>query len=598
MAGYLGATPVPQATQHRESFTATSGQTTFASAGYTPQFLDVFLNGSHLSPADFVATNGSDVVLVVAASADDICDIISYSPFEVANPVFTGSATFNEGSADADFRVETNANANAFIIDGGNNTITADSQLIAGLARSNTAGACAFIVDPNDTTVTYGFRIDAATNSFNIDRANSAVNLMSFDANHNVIIANSGGTLSTATAGTSNFRAGVNAGNSIVSGANENVLIGDEAGTALVSGGINNTAVGFSALATEDAHGSNTAIGWSALKNLNAGATGKNTAVGADAGRGMNTGVDNTVVGFEAGHDISSGGSNTFVGANAGDKTDDGAQNTAVGQGALHANCGDINTAVGQRALFFTTGAKNTAVGGDALFGCIGGVQNTAVGYLALAGEAGNNNAAVGIEALKVCTGNDNTAMGKNAGNAVTSGTNNLFLGKDAGLSGSPGGVINTGDHRIVLGDENITDANVQVDWTVASDQRDKTDFTDLDLGLDFVKALAPVTYKWDKRSKYGDKTADGYDLNDQTPDGTHKEDWLDIGFKAQEVQALEDAAGYTTAAKKNLTVSTSDDGKQMGLQYSKFVPILVKAIQEQNALIVALTARVATLEG
>jgi len=35
-----------------------------------------------------------------------------------------------------------------------------------------------------------------------------------------------------------------------------------------------------------------------------------------------------------------------------------------------------------------------------------------------------------------------------------------------------------------------------------------------------------------------------------------------------------------------------------MGLQYSKFVPILVKAIQEQNALIVALTARVATLDG
>jgi len=149
-----------------------------------------------------------------------------------------------------------------------------------------------------------------------------------------------------------------------------------------------------------------------------------------------------------------------------------------------------------------------------------------------------------------------------------------------------------------VLGDENISEAHIQVDWTVASDQRDKTDFTALDLGLDFVKGLAPVTYKWDKRSKYGDKTADGYDLNAQSPDGTHKEDWLDIGFKAQEVQALEEAAGYTTAAKKNLTVSTSEDGKQMGIQYSKFVPILVKAIQEQNALIEALTARVATLEG
>jgi len=148
------------------------------------------------------------------------------------------------------------------------------------------------------------------------------------------------------------------------------------------------------------------------------------------------------------------------------------------------------------------------------------------------------------------------------------------------------------------LGDENITAANIQVDWTVASDQRDKTDFTALDLGLDFVKALAPVTYKWDKRSKYGDKSADDYDLTAQTPDGTHKEDWLDIGFKAQEVEALEIAAGYNKDNKTNLISSHTGDGKQMGLQYSKFVPILVKAIQEQNALIESLTARITTLEG
>ena len=108
---------------------------------------------------------------------------------------------------------------------------------------------------------------------------------------------------------------------------------------------------------------------------------------------------------------------------------------------------------------------------------------------------------------------------------------------------------------------------------------------------------MEPVTYYWDKRSKYGDKYAKDYDLNAQTPDGTHKEDWMDIGFKAQSVQALEEAAGYTAAAKKNLTVSLSDDGKQYGLQYEKFIPILVKAIKDQDAIITALTARVAALE-
>ena len=43
---------------------------------------------------------------------------------------------------------------------------------------------------------------------------------------------------STSTAGTSNFVAGVNAGNSITSGGNYNVVVGDEAGTALTTGDI------------------------------------------------------------------------------------------------------------------------------------------------------------------------------------------------------------------------------------------------------------------------------------------------------------------------------------------------------------------------
>jgi hypothetical protein len=257
----------------------------------------------------------------------------------------------------------------------------------------------------------------------------------------------------------------------------------------------------------------------------------------------------NVAVGYQAGNDVSTGTLNTFVGGLCGDATDDGAANAAVGYASLSANCGDDNSALGSYTL-------------------------------------------------TACTGGKNTAVGQTAGFAVTSGNNNLLLGADAGRTGSPGGNITSQSNEIVLGDDNITEAHIQVDWTVASDQRDKTDFTALNLGLDFVKALAPVTYKWDKRSKYGDKTAEDYDLNAQSPDGTHKEDWLDVGFKAQEVQTLEEAAGYKASDKKNLTVSTSGDGKQMGLQYSKFVPILVKAIQEQNALIEALTARVTALEG
>ena len=95
MAGYLGSVPVPQATQHRETFTATAGQTTFNTAGYTPLFIDVYLNGVHLSPADITATNGSDVVLAECV-VNDIVDIVSYTPFEVASQTFTGTTTMTD----------------------------------------------------------------------------------------------------------------------------------------------------------------------------------------------------------------------------------------------------------------------------------------------------------------------------------------------------------------------------------------------------------------------------------------------------------------------------------------------------------------------
>ena len=194
-----------------------------------------------------------------------------------------------------------------------------------------------------------------------------------------------------------------------------------------------------------------------------------------------------------------------------------------------------------------------------------------------------------------VTTGNTNTLVGNSAGNAVTTGSNNLLLGHDAGITGSPGGAITTASNTICLGDENITAAHIQVSLTVASDKRDKTDVTPIKMGLDFVNKLEPVTYKWDKRSLYVEK---GEKLDDIVPDGTHKEDWLDVGFLAQDVEKLESDYGYNIADKTNLTTTLSDDGNQYGLTYSKFVPMLVKAVQELSTQVDELKAEIQTLKG
>ena len=62
----------------RTSFTATASQTTF-SATYNVGYVQVFMNGVLLNGADYTATNGTSVVLSVAANAGDIVETIAYN---------------------------------------------------------------------------------------------------------------------------------------------------------------------------------------------------------------------------------------------------------------------------------------------------------------------------------------------------------------------------------------------------------------------------------------------------------------------------------------------------------------------------------------
>jgi hypothetical protein len=92
MSGYIGTQPVPQSTQTRDSFTATSGQTSFATGGYQSGYIDLYLNGIKLAAADYTATNNSDVVLAVGAATGDILEVVAYTAFNTAN--VTGAVDF------------------------------------------------------------------------------------------------------------------------------------------------------------------------------------------------------------------------------------------------------------------------------------------------------------------------------------------------------------------------------------------------------------------------------------------------------------------------------------------------------------------------
>ena len=162
-----------------------------------------------------------------------------------------------------------------------------------------------------------------------------------------------------------------------------------------------------------------------------------------------------------------------------------------------------------------------------------------------------------------------------------------MLLGYNAGTSNAPGGTVNNENNFVVLGN-NDTSSLYCADTSISSsDSRDKTDITDFTKGLDWIKALRPVTYRWDKRTWYG---------NDEqpygTPDGSKKRSQLHIGFLAQEALEIEKTHGYGSSKEDMLVVDLTSDGMSYGMKYERLVPVLVNAIKELSAENTTLKAR------
>ena len=147
MAGYIANAPVPQATQTRQTFTATSGQTSFATAGYTAGFVDVYMNGVRLvDGTDFTATNGSDVVLTSGAATSDIIDVLMFTAVDLATAVGGGRykgerGTLGPAAAAGDiFRInEQTLNANVTIDATENASATGPLAVASGVTLTVTS---------------------------------------------------------------------------------------------------------------------------------------------------------------------------------------------------------------------------------------------------------------------------------------------------------------------------------------------------------------------------------------------------------------------------------------------------------------------------
>jgi hypothetical protein len=211
--------------------------------------------------------------------------------------------------------------------------------------------------------------------------------------------------------------------------------------------------------------------------------------------------------------------------------------------------------------------ATNTAIGLGALNSNTTGNQNTIIGYQTANPGNPSRTTAVGYQALynNLTTGTDNLALGVYAGYSISSGSGNIVLGRtDATGNSIPVFNITTENNRVAVGTTAVTNAYIQVAWTVVSDARDKTDFQPIPHGLSFVQQLNPVSFYF-KESR-----------ESEVKIGIKR-----YGFKAQEILALEG---------DDAVIIDNEDSEKLRYNGEALVPVLVKAIQE-------LTARVAALE-
>lgn len=359
---------------------------------------------------------------------------------------------------------------------------------------------------------------------------------------------------------------------------------------------------GSGVLSFADGGGSLDAETTSTTTFLGTGADANNTnvvAVGNNANASGTAGSHSTLVGAYAGYQLqATSDTNTCIGYNTmRNYTSLTGSNTCVGSESnygLSRTGGNTNTTIGWNAAVYgysSGGNYNTAVGGQANVYGGSGTYNVAVGFQSMLGDStngisGQHNTAIGrIAGQVMSSGSWNTMLGYAAGGSITTGSENTCIGQGAGKAGSPF-TITTQDYRVVVGDNYTSNAYIAVSWTVTSDARDKTDVVPLPSSLDFIEALNPVTFKWDKRSKYWIKDEDGNVIEEPTPDGTHKEDRPFAGFLAQEVQQVIDDLGYVDDV-----IVDNEQADLLKIKETALIPVLVKAVQELSAKVKVLEA-------
>jgi hypothetical protein len=444
------------------------------------------------------------------------------------------------------------------------------------------------------------FKLDVAHGSINTDSMYriGSLQVLSINGLTNTFVGQEAGK---STTGYGNTFTGHKAGYSNTSGS-DNAFFGRSCGQSNGIGGGNSFFGSFSGYANtsgsgnsffgNDAGKTNTIGGFNSYFGIGAGSNnldGTNNAFfGFDAGSGSASagGTGNSFFGTYAGFALSSGGLNSFFGNDAGYNNNVGSSNVAIGAKALkYSMDASYIVAIGAEALInqttdVTGTYKNTAVGYWAGHGISTGYYNSYFGAFAGNGNSvGYRNSSVGVNSLQTATGTYNSALG-----AFADVNNSTAIGDGVHVDSS---------NKVLIGDVGVGSIGGAVGWTTFSDGRYKQQVREEVPGLPFILRLRPVTYIVDLPGlELRNHSSDKYTGNDnnlspevkQWKHATllHAASYRQTGFIAQEVEKTARAIGFTFSGVD----APANPQALYGLRYGEFVVPLVKAVQEQNAII------------
>ena len=221
-----------------------------------------------------------------------------------------------------------------------------------------------------------------------------------------------------------------------------------------------------------------------------------------------------------------------------------------------------------------TTGSSNVSLGNTIMNSVTTGSNNIGIGYQALANNVGaSDNIAIGVNSGAFLSTNNNIAIGTNTGAIATNSfTSSTCIGVGSKITGSNQVVLGTATETvIILGSLNVTN-NI----SIVSDVRLKNNINTIQYGLNEILELNPVSYN----------------LKTQTDNVSFQEPSvgpfsLHLGLIAQDVKPI----------IPEIITYMGDEKDLMAISYISLIPILIKAIQEQNDIITGLKTRIDILE-